>query len=323
MNKQLKPALACDFDETKLKFPLLASVKVDGVRGISLNGEITGRSLKKFKNPFVSKMFDSALFFGFDGELVLGDYTSPTLCSDTTGFVNRQTPKDGKPTESDQLYWYVFDCLDVEVIDMPYEKRFQALTMLVNALHENNLALNVRIMPTKMVHSMEELLAFEEECLEAGFEGVIIRDPNGMHKSGRATLKGGTYLRIKRFVDFEGIIESFEEAMENTNEAKTNELGRTERSTHQANMVPKGMVGSLKLRTLQDVVYNGKVLIPKGELVTVGPGAMSHEDRVAYFKNPDMILGKIGKAKFFPKIQKDKLRFPTFLSLRAEEDMSE
>ena len=177
--------------------------------------------------------------------------------------------------------------------------------------------------------AVNELLQFEEDCLSMGFEGVILRDPDGLHKSGRSTVKSGAYLRIKRFIDFEGVVVNLVEAMENQNEAKTNELGNTERSTHKENMVPKGMVGTIQLRSLQDVVdANGNVLIAKDQVVDVGPGNMVHSERIRAWESfvagaPDSLVGKVAKSKFFPKGQKDLPRFPTFVSLRAEEDMSE
>lgn len=324
MTVDLKPHLACDLDETKLKFPLVIMPKIDGVRALNLQGNVTGRSKKAFKNKFVNERFGGEHTLGFDGELALGDWQAPRLCSDTTGFVNRKTAKPGKPTESDAFMWWVFDFLAPNVIDKPYIERLQALeTYLANNTDEG-----IAMVPYTVVYDLESLYKLEAEYLDQGFEGLIARDPMGMHKSGRATVTAGSYLRLKRFIDFEGVVENLIEAMENTNEAKVNELGNTERSTHKANMVPKGMVGMIQMRALADVVYGGKVLIEKGQLVDIGPGNMVHEERVKLWlafvnKTPDCIVGQIGKAKFFPKGQKDKPRFPTWIGLRAAEDMSE
>lgn len=332
----IKPHLACDFEEEKVKFPVIILPKIDGVRGINLDGNITGRSLKAFKNSFVAECFSHECFMGVDGELVLGKWNSPGLCRETTGFVNRKTEKPGKPTRSPEFAWFVFDYLHSAVIDLPYIQRLQALERAYKTWFDPMQVPNVHLVPWKLVHSLEELYAAEDEYLDAGFEGIIIRDPNGMHKSGRATAKVGAYLRLKRFIDFEGKVVGLTEAMENQNEAKTNELGRTERSTHQENMVPKGMVGTIELEALKDVEYRGVVVVKQGQIVTVGPGCMTHEQRIAawqalitpkerYFGNwdEDNIMGEIGKAKFMPHGQKDKLRLPTWLCLRAEEDMSD
>lgn len=323
----MKPHLACDLEEDKVKFPVVAMPKIDGVRGLNLTGDITGRSLKPFKNNFIAECFSNEALLGVDGELALGDWTDARLCSNTTGFVNRKTAKEGKPTRSNDLVWWAFDYIGPATVHLPYIERLEALTV-AHQVGDWRKLFNVSLVPWKLVHSLEELLAFEDECLDAGFEGVIVRDPQGLHKSGRATVRGGTYLRIKRFIDFEGVIENLTEAKENQNEAKVNELGRTERSTHQENMVPKGMVGMIQMRALADVVHNGKVLIAKGQLVDVGPGNMLHDQRVKAWedfvnKTEDSLVGQIGKGKFFGHGQKDKPRFPTFIGVRSDEDMSE
>lgn len=320
---KLKPHLACDLEEDKVRFPVVVMPKIDGVRGINLDGNITGRSLKAFKNPFIGECFSHPELTGVDGELTLGNWTDARLCSNTTGFVNRKTAKRDKPTKSIDLTWWAFDYLHESVIHERYAVRLLALGIAARSWGMPN----VHVVPWKLVHSLEELYAFEGECLDQGFEGVIVRDPDGMHKSGRATAKVGAYLRIKRFIDFEGVIEGMTEACENQNEAKVNELGHTERSTHQENMVPKGMVGTVQLRVLQDVEDRGKVLIVKGQLVDVGAGNLTHKERTdmweAYKNNtPDNCVGQAGKGKFFPKGQKDLPRFPTFIGIRSEEDIS-
>lgn len=315
-----KPHLACDVDEAKLKFPLIAMPKIDGVRALSVEQQVVGRSLKRFDNPFLATRFDGVDFTGFDGELAFGPWNSPTLCRDTTGFVNRQTAKEGKPIEGN-IKWHIFDLLDTMcgVIDMPYEERLKHRDRRIELMGLPY----VKGVPWELVRDLDELDAFDSRCLDVGFEGSIYRDPLGLHKNGRATTTKGAYLRLKRFIDVEGVVEEIIEAMENQNEAKTNELGRTERSSHKENKVPKGMIGMLKMRLLADVVYREKKLFEKGMLVDVGPGVMTHDDRVRFFKQPELLLGTIGKIKIFPHGTKDKPRFPTWNGPRAAADMSE
>lgn len=315
-----KPHLAVDYDEAKLRFPLIAQAKIDGCRGLNVGGNFVGRSLKRFDNPFLATRFDGVDFSGLDGELAFGDWNSPTLCRDTTGFVNRQTPKPGKPVAGD-VHWHCFDLLDSMqgIISLPYIERLRVLEQRVSNI---NLPY-VKMVPWYPVESLEELESYEEMWLDMGFEGVILRDPQGLHKNGRATVKVGAYMRVKRFIDVEGVVEEIIEAMENQNEAKTNELGRSERSSHQENLVPKGMIGTVKMRLLADVEYRGKKLFEKDMLVDVGAGTMPHSERVHYFLNPNELIGKVGKLKLFPHGTKDRPRFPTWAGLRAAADMSE
>jgi len=299
-NMTIKPQLACDFDEEKLKFPLIAQPKIDGVRALNLTGTLTGRSLKQHKNKHTTSRLSRPEFIGFDGELALeGQWTSPRLCRDTTSAVNRI---EGFPA----LDWWLFDYIAPETINLPYEQRRELLGDKVRELERTD----IKAVPYEWVYNLEQLLNFEKHWLDMGFEGVIIRDPQGAHKSGRATVRGGSYLRIKRFTDAEARVVRIVEAMENQNEAKTNELGRTERSSHQENMVPKGMVGSLECIDLETHTE-----------ITVGPGEMTHDDRIFFFNNPSLLVDQLITYKSFRHGVKDKPRFPTFKNIRAPEDM--
>lgn len=303
MSKQIKPTLCCDYDESKLKFPLILMPKIDGCRGINIDGKFTGRSLKPFKNKYITEKMSKEEYIGFDGEVAADIWTSASLCRDTTSALNSIK---GEP----QVTWWVFDCIHPKVIDMPYKERLAAATTLIVALRVNTPTEQIQVVPWEMVYSVEEVEAADAKFLAQGFEGTILRDPNGMHKSGRATAKEGSYMRIKRFTDAEAVVLSIDEAMKNNNEAKVNELGRTERSSHQENLEAKGMVGSLICKCLET-----------GETITVGAGAMDHAERTYYFENQSEIIGKTIKYKSFRKGVKNLPRFPTFLSIRAVEDM--
>src|SRR5690606_23922036 len=80
-----------------------------------------------------------------------------------------------------------------------------------------------KVLPA-VINSKEELIDFEKKCLEAGYEGIMVRSPDSPYKCGRATLKQGWLLKVKRFKDSEATIIGFEEQMENTNEATIDEL---------------------------------------------------------------------------------------------------
>ena len=129
--------------------------------------------------------------------------------------------------------------------------------------------------------------------------------------------------RIKRFIDAEFLIDTIVEGNHNANESTINELGRTERSTHQENMLPNGLVGALEGTLLQDVAdpTTSEIILSKGDKIRVSPGTMTADMRLYYFNNQHELLNQIGKFKFFPKGIKDKPRFPVFLSIRAKEDM--
>lgn len=295
-----KPHLACDADESKLKFPLILMPKIDGVRGLNVEGNLVGRSLKSHGNVFTSRYYSRAELSGIDGELITAPITSPEVCRVTTGDINR---RKGEPN----VMLWAFDLVREDVAHLPYIQRLDLLTKLVLDVSDPRIGL----VQWQVVSSLEEVHALEESYLEQGFEGIILRDPDGVHKHGRSTAKSNGYLRIKRFVEEDATVLRIVEGNINNNEAKTNELGRTERSSHQENMTPNGMVGSLVC-----------LCHVKRIEITVSAGCLDHEQRKHYFENPDQIIGQVIKYRSFPKGVKDKPRFPTLHSFRAPTDLS-
>jgi DNA ligase-1 len=313
-----KPMLASDYEESKIRFPVIAQPKIDGVRSLNMDGTLTGRSLKKHANFYTTTFFSHTDLIGFDGEMAAEYECHPDLCRLTTSALSRIA---GHPF----ILWWAFDYIAEQTKDLPYSERMKALNARVDDLRSYGGAPHpaqyIRVVPSVLVRNMEELLAFDQKCLDMGFEGTIIRDPEGKHKQGRSTVREGGLLRIKRFIDAEIVVTEILEGEMNGNDAQLNELGLQFRSSHQENMVPNGMVGAMMGRLLADVVSDGTTLFKAGEIVKVGAGKMPHEDRVKFFNNPELLLEQIVKFKLFPKGVKDKPRFPTFQSLRSPTDM--
>lgn len=298
-----KPHLACDVNLDKLKFPICVLPKIDGVCAVNPEGQLYGRSLKRFANKHTNRIFSGVSYAGFKGELAAGLATDSDLCRKTT---SATSTIEGEP----DLTWHIFDICAVSVADAPFKQRWEMARAFLEAAHEVGELLDLEIVPMHIVDTMEELLEWENIWLDMGYEGIIIRDPNGPYKHGRATMREGAFLRLKRFIEEDAIVVSIEEGETNTNEAQINELGQTFRSSHQENMVPNGMVGALNCKDVKT-----------GNPVKVSAGAMPHDDRYFYFKNPDKIVGHTIKYKHFPKGVKDKPRFAQFVSIRDVVDM--
>lgn len=303
----MKPMLACDFDETKLKFPIVAMPKIDGVRGLNIDGNMVGRSLKPHANIYTREFFSVLSFNGFDGELAAELWTHPDLCRITTSAVNTHK---GEP----YTIWWLFDLLLESTADFPYTVRLKFLADYLKQLQKDWPDINdrIKIVPHKIIENKEELQVFEDWCLDAGFEGVILRDPNGKYKPSRCTVKGAQYMRIKRFVDAEAKVLRLIEGETNTNIAQTNELGLQYRTTHNAGMVPNGEVGALICEDLKTK-----------EEIKVSAGRMTKDEARRYWAEPSLLVGQIIKYQHFPKGVKDKPRFPTFQCIRAESDIGD
>lgn len=297
-----RPMLAADADIFKLRYPLIAQPKIDGVRAINVNGALTGRSMKPHGNRYVSRMFSKPSFSGFDGEMYVGKDNDNDLCRRTTSALNSYS---GEPN----VRWCVFDII-VDNVEVPYEQRLRMLSDKVKFINDEYPSVPIKLITSTLIVSEEHLRGYIEHYDKFGYEGVIVRDPNGYYKNGRSTVNEQGLLRIKKFKDAEAIVLEIVEGQTNNNEIVKNNLGYTDRSTHSENMVPNRMVGSL---ICKDILT--------GETITVAAGKMTQAERQNYFNNRNEIIGKTIKYKFFEKGIKDKPRFPTFQSIRILSDI--
>ena len=312
----MKPMLAETWNPAKVKFPVIAQPKIDGVRALNMTGKLTGRSLKPFKNKYLTTQLSHSSLIGFDGELAAESHVHPDLCRITSSATGTIT---GEP----YVLWWLFDYVTIDNKATPYERRLLQLEDRIKELMGEQPLLypHLRLIPSKLCHTMDELEEFDAGNLIAGYEGTCFRDPKGLHKQGRSSPTQGGLLRIKRFVDFEFKVHTILEGEENQNEAQINELGNTFRSSHQENMVANGMVGAMLGNVLANVYDGDTLLFSAGQEVRVGAGCLTHDQRRHYFINQDEFKRLIHKAKFFPKGIKDKPRFPTWQSFRNAEDM--
>jgi len=221
-----KPMLAGEADLSRLEFPLYASVKLDGVRAIVRDGVVYSRNNKPIPNQYVQAAFKN--FEHYDGELILGEPTAKDCYRQTVSAVMSNNAVNGA-----NVRFHVFD--HVGSLFAPYRQRYCLLKA----------APFVTPLPQRLVHTIDELLAYELAELAAGHEGLIIREVDAPYKMGRSSTREGYLLKLKRFKDAEFTVVGFEERMHNGNEATVNELGRTARSSHQANMVGRGDLGAL------------------------------------------------------------------------------
>lgn len=314
----IKPQLAEDAILDKVKFPCWVQPKIDGVRAMNLDGTLTGRSLDPFTGFGITNYFSRPEYVGFDGEMTLGDKPncSERLCSLTTGAMGRFKGV----TNMADLHWWVFDHITAESVGRSYEQRYYELSNQVKMLNHPR----VHIVPKYIINNASALQDRIDRFAAAGYEGTIIRNPSAPYKPGRATLKSQELWRVKPWADFEILVTGVTEGQMNGNEAKTNTLGRTERSSAKSGMVPNGQVGSIQGTMLADFhdPVTGKLLFAKGLPVTAGSGEMSVAEATDYFANPHKIIGHFAKIKTMTHGVKDLPRFPTYASHRLPQDMS-
>jgi DNA ligase-1 len=281
----------------KVSYPLAVQPKLDGIRCSIVNGRALTRTLKEVPNRAIFNALSSPEFEGLDGELIVGEPTAPDCYRRTSSGVMGHDP-------SVDWAFYVFDKWNT---DEDFSARWHAIRAQIGPAGPDSDAARqrIRIVPHVIVLDALGLENYEEILLNAGHEGAILRDPNGFYKFGRASATKGELLKLKRFIDFEAEVIGAYEEQHNGNEAVTNALGRTERSTAAAGKVGKGRLGGLVLRRLSD-----------GQEFRCGTGFDRAMREALWTEN---LIGRTAKIKAFEIGAKDKPRFPVFLGWRNME----
>jgi DNA ligase-1 len=288
----MKPMLAKDADPSKLKFPLYAQAKLDGIRCVIVDGKPLSRTLKEIPNREIFNALSDPNLEGLDGELVVGHPASDDAYRRTSSFVM------AKDKTGEDWKFYVFDKHD---LSLPYDQRKNYV--------DTNIPLDGRTTGLRsiVVNDQDELDWYEQEIIGLGYEGLILRSPNALYKYGRGSVTKGDLLKLKRYIDFEAEIVGYYEELHNANEATTNALGRTERSSVKANKHGKNRLGGFVL-----VAINGP---SEGVEFRCGTGFNASE-RAEFWQQRSELVGQVVKVKSFPIGVKERPRHPVWLGMR-------
>lgn len=288
MTNPFRPLLAATIkdhsDLERLTYPMIASPKLDGIRCL-IHPELgpVSRKLKPIPNWHIRTTLSQPALHGLDGEIISG-----ASFTETTSNVMSQ---DGKP----DFTYFVFD--DFTDPSKPYRERLASLT----SQHPN-----VKVLDHWIAETISDVLEFEGYSLACGYEGLMLRAPNGHYKFNRSTFNEQILLKLKNFIDTEATVIGFEELERNNNEAKSNELGHTERSSSQSGKVKMNTLGSLVV-TCPDFDIQFKI----------GSG-FDQATRLDIWNNRGSLLGSTVKFRYQDIGIKDRPRFPTFLGFRLD-----
>ena len=278
-----------------LRYPLVCSPKYDGVRCIVKGGIPLSRTGKELPSKQIKELFDK--FEHFDGELIVGEPTDFNVYNRTQSHVMSKSKPDA------DLRFYVFDYTHPDWLDAPFLERYgymQEMADFAPAI----------LVEQHYITNKKTLLEYEEEMLEAGFEGIMMKASNGHYKQGRGTYKQGLIYKLKRFRDDEGLILDFVQGKSNQNTKERDELGYAKRSTAKAGMV------------LTETLGKFIVLFDNME-IEVAPGAFTHAERTYIWKHKEAFRNRYLKFRHFAHGVKDMPRFPRAIGLRDIIDMGD
>lgn len=208
-----------------IKYPCYTVNKLDGVRCLAFlrDGKVIlqSRGNKEFTVPHLKESLSYVLEDGvtLDGEI----YLHGEVLEDILSAVKRTDPEkeiegakrafDKNPNEGtrfeldhaidikrirDNLEFHVFDVMIRWSEDMTFDQRIQNLSN--DCLNSDKRKLSTRYTTPRLCSNKKELLQHHKEAVEAGFEGIMIRNSCGVYESGK---RSNDLLKYKEFLDDE------------------------------------------------------------------------------------------------------------------------
>lgn len=268
----------------KVKFPCLVQPKLDGVRTIAITNPTEqsviyySRNGKEFKN---FNCFDKELLglTGTSARVFDGEVVGPPG-NDFKGIMEQCRRKFD--VEPKGLNFYIFDHMyQTNFVNRTYTTRqLERTEYLEESL--NTTVDRIRTVESKFCKNMEEVEEFYAQCVEDGFEGIIIKDIDGEYEFKRSN----AWVKMKPSATYDlKIIDVFE--------------GRGKYEGKLGGFVVEGMIGDKKVKS------------------EVGSGLKDHE-RLFIGEASVHYVGKTIEVKFDSITDDCSLRFPRYIRLRED-----
>ncbi len=304
-DKGPRPLLAAPIesedDLSKLRYPLMVSPKLDGIR-LRMDPELmaVSRQHKPIPNIHIQNVVAQNISWMkyLDGEIIIGDPTAPDVFNKTQSAVMSH---GGQPT----LSYYVFDHWfnPTASFAIRYSHAKDIFHAFQTTLHETSGELH--LVPQDIVQTPEDVLKWEVRYLQLGYEGLILRDPRAPYKNGRSTFREQILLKFKRVADAEAVVVGFEPLQRNNNEQTRDAFGLAKRSSHRAGKTTVELLGNL---IVEHPTY-GQFAIGSGFDVAT---------REHIWQNQEAYKGKTVSFKYQPIGMLNKPRFPIWKGLRED-----
>ncbi|UOF81431.1 thermostable DNA ligasE [Caudoviricetes sp.] len=197
---EFKVQLAKEVDLDKLKWPMQAEIKYDGVRLIATvsNKSVVFRTRngKEVRLPKLYTCMTDLPSGVYDGEIIhsSGAQETRTLVS---GMIN--SAMHGGIIDESKLRYVLFDTLSLEDFaaakcNTHYTTRRQQLSAKLNNVAKDSLLAMTR---STLVYNKDDALAYYNSLLERGFEGVILKHATSLYTFKRSK----DWVKLKQVID--------------------------------------------------------------------------------------------------------------------------
>lgn len=285
-------------DDPKLKFPLIATPKLNGWRCLKVGGKVLTRKFKPLPNHHIRETLEKILPDGIDGEILCGTYNeTQKACA----------RREGEP----EFEFHAFDFVPEKGrnTNCLYKNRLRLLTDWYERGYCSKSGF-VKLVPRELIAVSAQLVDCEEHWVgKEGYEGICLRTPDSPYKCGRSTLREQYLMKYKRFEDSEFEILDFIELKHNENADEKDTFGRTKRSKAKAGMAAGNTLGALLVRD----IHNGLEF-------EIGTG-WTAEERQEIWDNQKKYRKIIGKYKYNKHGMKDRPLNASWQGWRSKVDM--
>ncbi len=279
-----------------LRYPVLASLKKDGIRAIML-GELASRTLNKIPNESIRQRAEK-LPYGFDMEL-----WNPSLAYDEVESIvmSRVHPK------SDLIQFHILDWW-LNENEATYNTRIDLVSShIYNAGYTDTISSLVDLW---QLQTAQDLFETFKQIEEKHGEGICFRTPDSPYKQGRSTLREQYLVKLARYSRTECTIIGFVEQMFNGNDDRKNPIGMMKRRSLKGSMIGKSVLGAFQVCDANGLEF------------TVGTGVgLTDSKRAEIWDNQDKWLGKTIVIKSKSHGVKIKPRSPIFVGIRNKIDI--
>jgi ATP-dependent DNA ligase len=187
-----------DFHQ-RLHYPVCVQRKLDGYRCLVHSHhkkiELLSRNMKPFSHlPHIRKELEKINELKekniyLDGELYSHDLKLHNIGS----IVRKQYVNDANIERMKEVSYYVFDFFDVNKMDMTFEERYDYLKKNIFDKYDFQY---IKLVSCVRVNNYEGVLKENELYLSEGYEGVIVRNLDGLYQWNK---KSYDVLRTKEF----------------------------------------------------------------------------------------------------------------------------
>lgn len=272
---------------SEVKYPIIGQTKLDGFRCVYFPKEkvFMGRNGRPINNKNLNSYFEEFIKRNanhvIDGELY----------SDTLSFNQIASVLNSDEKPLDGIYYCAYDFMRNDEwvrqeCETPYMTRINNLAIAVKQWTMDGVK-NVSVVTSEDLLNEAAVQNFYQWALDQGFEGLMLKDPNGAYEWKRVTVKSGIMMKVKPCDEYDGKVVSYEEG-----EGK--------------------YVGKLGVLVVEVKGIKNEVKVGSG---------FSDQEREEYWADKKNLVGKWIKLEATEITENNEsLRFPRFLAFRDSKD---